>query len=85
MAENVGRGSLLDAALSQGGPKRAECGVPRTLRQHPERRAEIEELIAATPHTVSYVIASKTMAAEGIQISTSTLSRHARGVCACPS
>ncbi len=84
MAEDVSRrGTLLEQALEKGKPKRAECGVPRMLRSHPDRADEITELLAAAPGRVPYTVAATILKDEGINVSPGTLSRHSRSVCSC--
>jgi hypothetical protein len=76
-------GSLLDLARSKLKRRGPDCGVAIAIQNHPDRAADIEELIDATPTTIQYSVAAETLNEVGIPLKADTISRHKRKRCSC--
>ena len=79
--------SLLDQALGRMTRTGPDCGIKTLKRHHPERAAEIDDLVlAAFEKRIFYTVAATILSeALNADIGDDTVSRHARRRCTCPS
>jgi hypothetical protein len=76
--------SLLDLAREQNVGPGPRCKLAAPTTTHPQAE-QIRELIAACPSEIQYSTAQRVLKGVGIEISADSISRHARGICSCPS